>query len=179
MTSSSQNEDNKFTLEYSKNRRHSGSHQEYTRDDLIMKDYYGDLNRLLHNLVGPAFMAGGAGGLVYGFGQSIQYWNLHSNRPKKLLFSAGLNIVGKNCSKFANICAALALLYCFDKRIINFMFKEEIEELSEPQRAVVYGFTTGFVFKVFSKGIYSGLLAGSLLGGVAAVPYFYDTYVKK
>jgi hypothetical protein len=172
---SSPNED-KFNLEYSARRKHSG--QDLTRDDLIMKDYYGDLGRLMHNLVGPAFIAGGAGGLAYGFGQSVQYWAMHKTRPKKLLFSASLNIVGKNCSKYANIFAALALLYCFDKRVINFMFKEELEDLPELYKQIVYGFTTGFVFKVFTKGVYSGLLAGALMGAASTIPFLVQPYIK-
>jgi hypothetical protein len=173
----SHNED-KFNLEYSARRKHSDSTQGLTRDDLVMKDYYGDLGRLMHNLVGPAFLAGGAGGILYGFMQSVQYWSIHRSRPSKLLFSASLNIVGKNCSKYANVLAALALLYCFDKRAINFMFKEELEGTTELQKQIVYGFTTGFVFKVFTKGIASGLLAGALMGSASTLPFLFEVYIR-
>jgi hypothetical protein len=174
---SSHNED-KFNLEYSARRKHSDSSHGLTRDDLVIKDYYGDLGRLMHNLVGPAFLFGAAGGLGYGFIQSAQYWMQHRNRPTKLLFSASLNIVGKNCSKYANVLAALALLYCFDKRAINFMFKEELEGLDEIQKQFVFGFSTGFIFKVFTKGLASGLLAGGLMGAASTLPFVYEAYKK-
>ena len=176
MTSSSGVE--KFNLEFSSKRKHSG-HQELSKDEMLMKDYYSDLNRLMHNLVGPAFLGGATGGFIYGLSQSIKYCIEHKTRPKKLLLSAGLNLVGKNCSRFANNGAAIALLYCFNKRFINFLFEEELQELSELNKQIVYGFSTGFIFKFFTKGLYSGLLMGVIVGSISTLPYFYHAYKHK
>jgi hypothetical protein len=174
---SSENVD-KFNLEYTSRGRKS-HHQELSKDEMLMKDYYTDLNKLMHNLVGPAFLGGASGGFLYGLSQSIKYCLEHKNRPKKLLLSAGLNTVGKNCSRFANTSAAVALLYCLNRRAVNFLFEEEMQELNELQKQMVYGFTTGFLFKFFTKGLASGLLVGIMVGAVSTIPYFYTTYKRK
>jgi hypothetical protein len=169
----------KFNLEFSSRGRRSHHHQELSKDEMLMKDYYTDLNKLMHNLVGPAFLGGAGGGFFYGLSQSIKYCIEHKNRPKKLLLSAGLNTVGKNCSRFANTAAAVSLLYCLNIRAVSFLFDEELQELNELQRQIVYGFSTGFIFKFFTKGLASGLLVGTMVGAVSTIPYFYKNYKNK
>jgi hypothetical protein len=51
--------DDKFTLDYSKrgHSKNTGSgRQEISRDELLMKNYSGEVSRALNNLVGPSFI---------------------------------------------------------------------------------------------------------------------------
>lgn len=157
--------DDKFTLDYSKRRHSKTEKPETSRDEMVMKNYSGELDKALKNLVGPAFIGCGFLGFLTGIAQSAKNVTF-KNRPKKLIFTSVLNTVGKQTSRFSNIGAALALMYCLDRKIINFLFDEDLQGMSAIQKQAIYGFSTGFIFKFFTKGLASGALAGTLMAGL-------------
>lgn len=79
-----------------------------------------------------------------------------------------INTVGKQTSRFANIGASIGLLFILCRNSIDFLFSEEIQDLSNIQKQFVYGFTTGFMFKFWTKGLKSGLLVGTIGAVLAA-----------
>ncbi len=83
------------------------------------------------------------------------------NRPKKLLMTTLINNIGKQSSRFANAGASIALLYYFTKQIISYTFDEELQNLNEFQKSLLFGFLTGALYKC-SRGLYPALLSGSL-----------------
>jgi hypothetical protein len=101
-------------------------------------------------------------GFFYGIFKSAKEIPM-KNRPKKLIFTSVINTVGKQTSRFANTGAALALMYIFTKKFLNFTLSEEFEDLTENQKQLAYGFTTGFMFKFWTKGFKSGILSGVMM----------------
>ncbi len=177
MEASAQNDD-KFTLDYSR-RKHS-SHEkssatEISRDDMVMKNYQGELEKGLKNIVGPAFLMCGTYGFFLGIFQSARNHGF-KNRPMKLIMSSIINTVGKQSSRFANAGASVGLVYCLTKKTVNFLFEEDLQGTSEFTRQVVYGFVTGCLFKS-TRGVLPALLSGCLVagfcGGLTCLPAKY------
>jgi hypothetical protein len=166
--------DDKFVLDYSRRRHSSGqAGHEVSREDMLLKNYQGDFEKGLKNVVGPAFIMCGMYGFFAGIFQSARSLTFR-NRPKKLIVTSVINTVGKQSSFFANAGASLGLIYCINKKGINFLFDEELQNLSETGKQIVYGFCSGAMFKC-TRGILPALLSGiicaSFCGGVS---YFYE-----
>lgn len=70
-------------------------------------------------------------------------------------------MVGKHTSRCANAGASITLMYCLLKKVINFIFEEEIQTLTPMQKQFLYGFITGALYKS-TRGIKPMLLAGTL-----------------
>lgn len=175
-TSTNAPADDKFVLDYSR-RRHSGSqgHAEVSRDDMVMKNYQGELEKGLKNLVGPAFLFCGMYGFFAGIFQSARTLTF-KNRPKKLILTSIINTVGKQSSWYANSGAALGLLYCLTKKTVNFIFEEDLQDLSDVNKQLVYGFVTGALFKS-TRGLMPALLSGTLLSAFCGgASYLSDKY---
>lgn len=90
------------------------------------------------------------------------------NRPKKLIVTSVLNNVGKQSSRFANAGASLALLYYFTKQIVSYTFDEELQNFSEFQKSLTFGFITGMLYKC-TRGLYPAILTGSMTCVAAGV----------
>lgn len=117
---------------------------------------------LFKNLVGISYISFGVYGLFNGLFRSTKEITF-KNRPKKLIVTSVLNIVGRQVSKYANAGACLFLLYSISRKSINYMFDEEIQPLSGIQRNFIYGFVSGAFFKC-SRGIGPFFLAGTCMG---------------
>ncbi len=169
--------DDKFVLDYS--RRGHGSRggapqgAEVSREDMVMKNYQGELEKGLKNLVGPAFLLCGMYGFFAGIVQSARTLTF-KNRPKKLIITSVINTVGKNSSFYANAGASLGLLYCLNRKVINFIFEEDLQEMSDMNKQVVYGFTTGALFKS-TRGALPALLSGVMLASFCAGASYIST----
>ena len=170
--------DDKFVLDYAR-RRHSGGPQgstELTRDDMVLKNYQGELEKGLKNLVGPAFLLCGMYGFFAGIFQSARTLPF-KNRPKKLIITSVINTVGKQSSFYANAGASIGLLYCLNKKVINFIFEEDLQGLSDVSKQVVYGFATGALFKC-TRGLLPALLSGVMTASFCAGASYLSTNYK-
>jgi len=170
--------DDKFVLDYARRRHSAGSHgsTELSRDDMVLKNYQGELEKGLKNLVGPAFLLCGMYGFFAGIFQSARTLPF-KNRPKKLIITSVINTVGKQSSFYANAGASLGLLYCLNKKIINFIFEEDLQGLSDVSKQFVYGFTTGALFKC-TRGLLPALLSGAMTASFCAGASYLSTKYK-
>lgn len=101
------------------------------------------------------------------------------NRPKKLIATSLINMVGKYTTRFANAGASITLLYCLIKKITNFIFEEELQNLTPLQKQLLYGFMTGAIYKS-TRGLKPMLLCGSLTSvACVAITEIYDKYSSK
>lgn len=168
--------DDKFTLDYSR-RKHSGQH-EVSRDEMILKNYQGELEGGFKNIVGPAFLFSGIYGFMNGIVSSARTITFR-NRPKKLVITSLINIVGKQSSKYANSGAALGLVYCLTRKTVNFIFEEDLKDLSDSTKQAVFGFATGAIYKC-TRGLGPSLFAGTLTAGFCAgFTHLYKLYLTK
>jgi hypothetical protein len=168
------NEDS-FTIDYSKRKAQTKEDGQVTMEDMQIQ-HGGHFTRLLSKVVGPAFIFCGMIGFVRGIYISARTIPFR-NRPKKLIITSVVNTVGKRSSEFANLGAALGLLYCVVNQVTFYMFDEELETLNDLQRQLFLGFLTGAIFKS-SRGLRASLFFGSMTAGAAAGVYFYQQYKK-
>ena len=171
--------DDKFTITNLKRDGRKNESRTLDREDLIMQNYSGDLEKM-KNYIGPAFIGCGTFGIFAGIFNSARELTF-KNRPKKLVITTFLNIIGRDCSRFANAGASITLLYCLLKKVITFVFSEELSELTENQKTAIYGITTGMIYKS-SRGIKSLLFFGviSCIGSIAIsnISRSFDTKKK-
>lgn len=164
MSTKSEPESDRITLDYSKRKHSGGSHgtgtAEISRDELRLHTG-GELERQLKNIVGPSFLFCGVYGFMLGLAQSARDLGKFKNRPKKLIFTSVLNNVGRHSSKYANAGAALGLWYCISRRMVNFLFDEEIKDLKDIEKQAVWGFVAGAMFKS-TRGILPAMLTGTI-----------------
>lgn len=90
------------------------------------------------------------------------------NRPRKLIVTSMINMVGKHSSKCANAGASVTLLYCILKKVINFIFEEELQTLTPIQKQALYGFMTGVIYKS-TRGVMPMILCGTLFSSICVV----------
>jgi hypothetical protein len=114
---------------------------------------------------------GGSYGFLVGIFKSAREMTFR-NRPKKLLATSVLNMVGKQSSKFANAGASFAVLYYFTKQITNYTFDEELQNVSDFGKNVLFGCITGIIYKS-TRGLQPALLAGTLAAIGTAGIYKY------
>ena len=128
---------------------------------------------LFRNLVGISYVSFGIYGFFNGIYRSTKEVTF-KNRPKKLIATGLLNIIGRQVSRYANAGACLFLLYSIVRKSTNYLFDEELEELTPIQRNFVYGFLSGAFFKC-SRGLGPALFAGSFMGlGCAGMLKLYE-----
>jgi hypothetical protein len=88
-------------------------------------------------------------------------------------------MVGKHTTRCANAGASITLMYCMLKKIINFIFEEEIQVLSPIQKQFLYGFMTGALYKS-TRGWKPMLLAGTLTSvACVALQESYEMYANR
>ena len=108
------------------------------------------------------FKLGGAIGFFYGiFLNSKEHYG--KGKSLRLLLTSSLNSIGKQSSRLANGGASLCLIYCFTRRIMNFLFEDEMKSRSASEKIFTYGFFTGMIFKS-TRGILPALLFGTMSG---------------
>lgn len=128
---------------------------------------------LLRNLVGFGYIGFGIYGFFNGLFRSSKEV-VFKNRPKKLIATGVINIVGRQVSKFANAGACLFLLYSITRKTTNYLFDEELESLTPIQKQFVYGFLSGAIFKC-SRGWKASLFAGTCMGlGCSTLVLLYN-----
>lgn len=88
-------------------------------------------------------------------------------------------MVGKHTTRCANAGASITLMYCLVKKVINFIFEEEIQVLTPIQKQFLYGFITGSLYKS-TRGLKPMLLAGTLASvSCVAIQESYEYYLNK
>jgi hypothetical protein len=117
--------------------------------------------------VSKVLKTAGIFGFGYGLFKSARELTFR-NRPKKLIATSLINMVGKQATRCANAGASITLMYCFLKKIINFVFEEEIQGLSPLQKQFFYGFITGALYKS-TRGVKPMLLSGTLTAVACAI----------
>jgi hypothetical protein len=85
----------------------------------------------------------------------------------KLVLTSLINTVGKQSSFYANTGASLGLVYCLTRKTINFIFEEDLQELTDIQLQFIYGFASGALFKS-TRGFQPALLTGILVAGLTS-----------
>lgn len=116
----------------------------------------------LKNLVGPSYLGFGIYGFFNGIYKSTKEITF-KNRPKKLIVTNLLNVIGRQASKYANAGGCICLIYGLIRKTTSFLFEEELQALLPYQKEFIFGFLSGAVFKS-SRGLGPSLFAGSLLG---------------
>ncbi len=87
-------------------------------------------------------------------------------------------MVGKHTTRCANAGASITLMYCMLKKVINFIFEEEIQVLSPIQKQFLYGFITGALYKS-TRGLKPMLLAGTLTSVACVIMQeSYEKYIN-
>lgn len=128
---------------------------------------------IMQNLVGPSYILSGFYGILLGVYMGTRTITF-KNRPLKLITTSMLNLMGRQMSNKANAGGALVLLFSLTKKSINFMFDDDMEDLSKTQKHGIYGFVCGALFKS-SKGFGPSMLFGSIFSGFCmSVCYMYE-----
>lgn len=154
----------------SENIKHNNKQREQKKNDHVMQNSEFDL---LKNLVGPSYIAFGVYGLFNGIFKGTKEITFR-NRPKKLIATSLINIIGRQVSRYANAGGCLCLLYSIVRKSTNYLFDEELENCTAIQKQFIYGFLSGSLFKC-SRGLYPALFAGVLMGmGCSSFVVFYD-----
>lgn len=143
-----------------KHREHAVQNDEEKKSEMMVNQ--GEFEKF-KSLVGPCYISSAIYGIFSGIYHSTKEVTF-KNRPTKLIASGMINVIGRQTSKFANAGAGLCLLYAITRSSINFLFDDDLEGLTLPQKQLVYGFVTGFIFKS-SRGLYPAILGGVLMSG--------------
>lgn len=144
--------------------RQRNQHTKKTQDDESKKQELTINNsefETLKNFVGPSYVGAGIYGFLHGIYLSTKEVTF-KNRPKKLIATSMINVVGRQASKFANAGGCLCLLYTLVRKSTNYMFDDDMENCTKTQKQMIYGFITGFIFKS-SRGLYPAIFSGTLM----------------
>lgn len=114
----------------------------------------------MKNFIGPCYLGGVLFGIFKGTYVGTRMITF-KNRPKKLIATSMINIIGKNSSKYANAGGCICLLYSFIKQSMNYLFDDDMENLSMFQKQIIFGSITGALFKS-TKG-YKAMILGATL----------------
>lgn len=94
-----------------------------------------------------------------------------ARRTYRLMINNYLNNIGKTSSRFGNNVGGAIFMYLLVGKFINFVFKEELESLTDMQRSALFGFVTGAIYK--STRGFRPMVLGSVLGALAGSAYSY------
>ena len=120
------------------------------------------------SVIGPsyvgAFFLGGLVGLT-------QLPPPQARRTYRLMINNYLNNIGKTSSRYGNNVGAAVFLYLVVGKSMNFVMKEELENVSEEARSALFGAMTGAIYK--STRGFRPIIFASLLGAVCGSTYAY------
>jgi len=118
------------------------------------------------SIVGPSYVLALFGGGFYGLTISPP---AKAHRTKRILINSYINNVGKTSSRFANNTAAAVLLYVFTGKLINFIFREELEDfhLGATAQSALYGGAAGAIYKC-TRGVRPMMLSAVLGAGIGS-----------
>ena len=134
------------------------------RETIIMNQNIGGLsqNRLIFT-IGCSYFSWGLVGALRGI--SHQFRQTHKVPTQRALVSLYLNSIIQNGLRYANYAGAASFLFCMVGFGYQQFFEEELDRLSNFTKNVIYGFTTGVLFK-YRRG-FRGAVVGGVLGGAA------------
>ena len=95
-----------------------------------------------------------------------------ARRTYRLLVNNYLNNIGKTSARFGNNTGGAIFLYLMVGKSVNFVFKEELENVSEVSRSALFGAFTGAIYKS-TRGLRPVIFA-SVLGAAAGSLYAYS-----
>ena len=91
-----------------------------------------------------------------------------ARRTYRLLVNNYLNNIGKTSAHFGNHVGAAVLMYLLIGKSIEFIFKEELESFTQPQKAAMFGAVTGALYKS-TRGLRPMIFASILGAGVGSL----------
>jgi len=91
-----------------------------------------------------------------------------ARRTTRLLVNNYLNNIGKTSANFGNHVGAAVLMYLLIGKSIEFIFSEELENFTQPQKAAFFGAVTGMVSKS-TRGVRPMIFASVLGAGVGSL----------
>lgn len=94
-----------------------------------------------------------------------------ARRTTRLMVNNYLNNIGKTSARFGNNTGAAIFLYLLVGKSLNFVMKEELENVSEEWRAAIFGAFTGALYK--STRGFRPMIFASVLGAVCGSAYTY------
>lgn len=95
-----------------------------------------------------------------------------ARRTYRLLVNNYLNNIGKTSARFGNNVGGAIFLYLMVGKSLNFVFKEELENVGEVARSALFGAFTGAIYK--STRGYRPILFASVLGAACGSAYAYS-----
>ena len=125
--------------------------------------------------IGPSYVAsfflGGAIGLT-------KLPPPKNRRTTRLMLNSYMNNIGKTSSRFGNNVGGGIFMYIMMGKFINFLFLEELEDVSVPAQNAIFGGLTGALYKstrgkrAMALGSVLGAGMGSLYGYAWSQGYF-------
>jgi import inner membrane translocase subunit TIM23 len=94
-----------------------------------------------------------------------------NRRTYRLLANNYLNNIGKTSSRFGNNVGGAVLMYLVIGKGLNFIFREELESVSDMQKNALFGAVTGSLYKC-TRGLRPVIFA-SFLGAACGSLYSY------
>ena len=129
------------------------------------QDGVGMFTEKMASVIGPsyvlAFFVGGGLGLA-------KIPPPKARRTYRLLVNNYLNNIGKTSANFGNHVGAAVLMYLLIGKSIDFIFREELENFSQPSKAAFFGAVTGMVYKS-TRGLRPMIFASVLGAGVGSL----------
>ena len=118
--------------------------------------------------IGPSYVASFFLGGLIGLAKVPPMKN---RRTTKIMLNKYMNSVGKTSSRFGNNVGGAIFMYIMVGKFMNFMFLEELEDVSVPTQNAVYGGLTGALYKC-TRGRRAMALS-SILGASVGSAYAY------
>ena len=96
-----------------------------------------------------------------------------NRRTNKLLMNSYLNNIGKTSARFSNNVGGGIFMYLMVGKFINFLFLEELDEVSAPVQNAIFGGLTGALYKCTrgSRAMCLSSVIGMCMGSVYANLY--------
>lgn len=122
------------------------------------------------SIIGPSYVIALFGGAFYGLSLPTPP---KARRTTRILLNTYLNNIGKTSSRFANNTAAAVFLYVVTGKMINFIFKEELEDFNfnGTMQNALYGGAAGMIYKS-TRGTRPAML-GAFIGATIGSGYSY------
>ena len=163
----------KIVLRNEKNKKFNDPKRQQRDDnkklDKIEKHGLSMFSEKLSATIGPsyvsAFFLGGTMG-------AFKATPMRSRRTTKLRISSKVNNIGKISASFGNNVGGGVLMYLMVGKTVNFMFLEELEDLSIPAQNAIFGGMTGALYKS-TRGTRPMMLASGLGSVVGSVFGYY------
>ena len=118
--------------------------------------------------IGPSYVASFFLGGMIGLTKTPP---LKNRRTKRLMINYYVNNVGKTSARFGNNVGGAIFMYIMMGKFMNFLFLEELEDVSVPAQNAIFGALTGAMYK--STRGKRAMVLGSALGASIGSAYAY------